>query len=316
MGGRGQQRPAASRSRVIARDRGHADHRAEVEAAVVDGDLREAGHAMKRDQRIGSQRARVRIIGTSAVPPGTTLASPPARPSASTASATLCGAISSKGGGASRRRPSGGGEHRVDDLDVARAPAQVPGERFPHFVRARRWILGQSARADRIMPGVQNPHWAAPEPRKGVLQRIERIALEPFDRHERAAGEPRRQHQARADRLAVEQDGARAAHAFAAPVLGAGEREDVPDEIEDREVRRRIDPARPAVEREIEARASWRTLASVSRASTRSAVSGSSVTRRPTARDTAFITAAGVGVIAGSPMPLAPKGPARCPTRS
>src|SRR5712691_11782440 len=47
--------------------------------------------------------------------------------------------------------------------------------------------------------------------------------------------------------------------------------------------------------------------------STRSAVSGSSVTRRPMARDTAFMTAAGVGVIAGSPMPLAPKGPRPVP---
>ena len=51
----------------------------------------------------------------------------------------------------------------------------------------------------------------------------------------------------------------------------------------------------------------------VSRASTRSAVMGNSVTGRPTARATAFITAAGVGVIAGSPMPLAPNGPRPLP---
>src|SRR5215471_2451083 len=44
-------------------------------------------------------------------------------------------------------------------------------------------------------------------------------------------------------------------------------------------------------------------------ARTRSAVRGNWVTGAPAARETAFMTAAGVGVIAGSPMPLAPKGP-------
>ena len=51
-------------------------------------------------------------------------------------------------------------------------------------------------------------------------------------------------------------------------------------------------------------------------ARTRSAVIGNWVSGERAARDTAFITAAGVGVMAGSPIPLAPKGPRPWPDSS
>src|SRR6266498_4041232 len=207
------------------------------------------------------------------------LASPPVLPRASTASATVSGWISSKGrrrmapspcplplGGGEGFEISGGGEHSLDDLDVAGAAAQVPGERLAALVG-----------------------------------------------HEGASGEPRRQHQAGADRLAVEQHGAGAAHALAASVLGAGEREAVAQEVEHGPVGRRLAPAGPAVERELEGEAHARPR---SLPRTRSAVIGSSVTRSPIAEDTAFMTAAGVGVMAGSPIPLAPKGPSPFPDSS
>src|SRR5438093_3459364 len=267
-----------------------------------------------------------RIIGTSAVPPAMSLASPSVLPRASTASATVSGWISSKG----RRRmaPSpcplplgggegfgivGGGEHRLDDLDVAGAAAQVPGERLADLVGARRAIHGQQRPGREDHAGCAEAALGGAQPREGVLERIERVALQPLDGHEGAPGEPRRQHQAGADRLAVEQHGAGTAHALAASVLGAGEREAVAQEVEHGPVGRRLAPARPAVERELEGEAHARPR---SLPRTRSAVIGSSVTRSPIAEDTAFMTAAGVGVMAGSPIPLAPNGPSPFPDSS
>src|SRR5713101_5281177 len=138
---------------------------------------------------------------------------------------------------------------------------------------------------------------------------MEPITLEAFDGQERSPMQARRQREARADGLSVEQHRAGSADTLAAAVLRAGQRKPVAQKIEHRPVRRRLGPARPAIEGQLEGQAHARQPPSRSLASTRSGVIGSSVTRRPRARDTAFITAAGVGVMAGSPIPLAPKGP-------
>ena len=137
-----------------------------------------------------------------------------------------------------RRRPSRGGCQSplgtvpprvvldgVQDLGVAGAAAQVPRQPCAQLLRGRAHrSRSSSQRAVRTMPGVQKPHCAAPCARKASCSgcRPPSSATRPFERRDRGAGGLHREHEARVDRLAVEQDAAGAADALAAAVLDVG----------------------------------------------------------------------------------------------
>src|SRR4030095_1413647 len=119
-----------------------------------------------------------------------------------------------------------------------------------------------------------------------------------------AVGEGR-ERDAGADHLAVQQDGARAADADAAPFLGAGEPQIVPEAVEERAVGRNFELVNRAVHREADHRATF----SLSAKKTFSAVMGRSRIRTPHASATALATAGATALMLPSPMALALNGP-------
>jgi hypothetical protein len=114
-----------------------------------------------------------------------------------------------------------GGQDRAVDGFVARAPAQVPGERFAHALeRGLARGLDQAARGEdhtRCADAALRTHLA----HHRALERV--IAREPLDRGHVAAFRLRARHQAGDHRLAIHEHGARAALALAAAFLRAGE---------------------------------------------------------------------------------------------
>jgi len=89
-----------------------------------------------------------------------------------------------------------------------------------------------------------------------LLHRMKALVLsEPFDRRDLAAVGEGGERDAGADHLAVQEDGARAADAHAAPFLGAREPEIVPEAIEERAVGRNLQLVRGAVDGQADHRA-------------------------------------------------------------
>src|SRR5262249_53780939 len=119
-----------------------------------------------------------------------------------------------------------GAHHRADHPDVAPAPAEVAGERLLHVgLRGPAILLQKGAgRHD-------HAHGAVPALRRLLRdeRRLNRIRplgrAEPLDRDDRAADGAAHRYRARADGLAVEMDGARAALAEPASELRPGQPE-------------------------------------------------------------------------------------------
>src|SRR5215813_13190960 len=115
---------------------------------------------------------------------------------------------------------------RLDHFGVARAAAQIAGDRVANVLLGRLRVLGEQRR--RGHENTRNAeaalgHAAAHE---GVLQRRQRAAArQPFDRRHRAAARLHRQYEAARDQLTVEVHRACAAVAGAAALLGTREAE-------------------------------------------------------------------------------------------
>jgi hypothetical protein len=143
------------------------------------------------------------------------------------------------------RAVAGHRHHRGDDPLVARAPAQVAGQRDADLVLGHRAPLpftqqrvggdqearGAEATLQRVMLGER------------ALQRAE-LAVgggQPLDGGDRSPVGLHGEHQTGPDRLAVERDRTRSAHAVLAADVGAGEPGVMADEV--REQRARLDQA-------------------------------------------------------------------------
>src|SRR4051794_13685796 len=121
--------------------------------------------------------------------------------------------------------PLGGEPYGVDDLLVARAAAEVAGERLADLRVARARIARQQ-----VVRGDDQPrraeaalHAAGLDERALPLVQLAVGRRDPLDGHDLAALGLRGKHETRADELAVEVHRARAALALLARVLRAGE---------------------------------------------------------------------------------------------
>ena len=102
-----------------------------------------------------------------------------------------------------------------------------------------------SAAAAMIMPGVQIPHCVPPSETNARCKRM--APFETLDRDHLAPAHLSERDQARVDRLAVQQDGARAALALAAAFLGARQAAVLAQDVEQALHRMRADVDRLAV---------------------------------------------------------------------
>ncbi len=127
---------------------------------------------------------------------------------------------------------SGRGEHAVDDRLVARAATEVPRQRLAYLRLGRRRVLAEqrrhlheeARRAEAALKGVLVT--------KRLLQRVHDLARgEALDRRDARAAGLHGEHETRAHRFAVEEHGARAAHAVLAPEVRARELEILAEEV-------------------------------------------------------------------------------------
>ena len=146
---------------------------------------------------------------------------------------------------------------RLDDLLVAGAAAEVAGEALLDLGAGRVRREGeQRLRGDELARDAEAAlRGAGVEER--LLERMEPIAgRQPLDGADGRAVRLDREHQARIDAHAVDHDGAGAAFADEAALLRAGQPEIVAQDLEERVVRRDLDRARPAVDGQLDRRAS------------------------------------------------------------
>src|SRR5258705_3127969 len=121
----------------------------------------------------------------------------------------------------------------LDDVHVARAPAEVAGDGPADLVLGRRRVLLEKRVAGHQHAGRAV---AALQPVLGheaLLQRVELpVLLQPLHGHDLAPVGLDGEHGARLDRAAVEEDGARPAVRGVAPDMGAREPEHLPDQVD------------------------------------------------------------------------------------
>src|SRR5687767_2218586 len=128
--------------------------------------------------------------------------------------------------------PSRGRQRGRDDVLVARAAAQVAGDRLPHLGLGRIRGLPQEARERHQEARRAEAALKAVMLAERLLKRIEPVAVgETLHGLDLAPVYLRREQQTRAHGGAVEHDRARAADAVLAPEMGAGEVEVVPEEV-------------------------------------------------------------------------------------
>src|SRR5213594_868293 len=141
-----------------------------------------------------------------------------------------------------RAPPVAGGTRRfgdrLDHLGVARAPAEVAGNRVADVVLGRLRVLGEER-------GGRHQHARDAEAalrhavtHERVLHGRERpAARQPLDGGHGAPSRLHREHEAARHELAIQMHGARAAVAGAATLLGSGEAEVLAERVEQRDVR-------------------------------------------------------------------------------
>ncbi len=141
--------------------------------------------------------------------------------------------------------------HRLDDVLVAGAAAEVGRQHVEQLVVADVRIVLQRVRRQHQEARRAEAALQAVVIDEGLLQRMQRLAIgEPFDGADLPAVGLDREHQAGADRLAVEDDGAGAADAVLAADMGAGLAAVVADRIDQRLARLDADVVRAAVDRQ------------------------------------------------------------------
>src|SRR2546422_1167677 len=129
--------------------------------------------------------------------------------------------------------------HRLIDLDVAGAAAEVAGERVLDFVSGRPGIgfeerFGSEQKGGRAVAALRGAQVG-----ERLLQGMQLAALRHrFDGSHGVAGARETQHQARQDRRSIQQHGARAALTQLAAVLRSGESQILAQYLEQRLMRR------------------------------------------------------------------------------
>ncbi len=136
-----------------------------------------------------------------------------------------------------RRQQAGGMLHRLDDLHVAGAAADVAAERRPDLVLARARIAAQEAggRHDEARRAVAALGARASRGSRAARPRARRPAQR-LDGVDALAGDCCRQRQARQRGLVVDQHRAGAALAAVAPGLGAGQADGLAQVVEQQPV--------------------------------------------------------------------------------
>src|SRR2546428_5615864 len=143
------------------------------------------------------------------------------------------------------------GLHRVHDLRVARAAAEVALERgADRLAIGPRLALEEGQRRQQHARRAEAAlHGAVAHER--LLQRMQAtVALQPAQRDDGAASQPRGQDEARGHRPPVEQHRADAAHALVAALLDVEDAQRVAQQLEQRLVRAHLDLSRAPVEDE------------------------------------------------------------------
>jgi hypothetical protein len=118
------------------------------------------------------------------------------------------------------------GLHRLDDVQVSGAAAQIAGERIAYLGVRRRAVRPQEAfrSHDHARRAISALHGALVD--ESLLQVVEpAVRLQPLDRRDLPALRLKGEDEARNDGLSVEEDGASAALAFATSFLESGEPE-------------------------------------------------------------------------------------------
>jgi hypothetical protein len=130
-------------------------------------------------------------------------------------------------------------EHNgLNDLLIARAPAQVPGDGFSDFSLTCSWIaiqeaLGREDHAGSAIPALDRSFF-----HKGCLEGMEPLrGLDPFDCRHLFPIRLNSEHEAGVDRLSVQEHGAGAAISNKTSGLGAGEVKLFADHLKKRLVR-------------------------------------------------------------------------------
>src|SRR5579885_3179197 len=124
-------------------------------------------------------------------------------------------------------------ERGDDDVVIAGAAAQIAGNADADVFFARIGIFAQQLDQRRQNSRRAEAALQAMIIAERLLQRVQRLAVgrDAFDRHDLVAVGLHREHQARAGRTAVEQNGAGAADAVLAAQMRAGKAQIVPQEI-------------------------------------------------------------------------------------
>src|SRR5262249_20421468 len=208
--------------------------------------------------------------------------------------------------------------HRVDDLGIGGAAAEIAREIVPDLIVVRigmgieqlRCHQQESRRAIAALEGARLD--------EGLLHRTERLRLrirQRFDRAHLDAVDEGGEVEATGDGRAVHQHGAAAAHALPAALARAHQIEFALQQLD--EIVMRLDLGRDllAIEREADGAAHASSSSSGLLALARSArkmasgLSGSSIRRTPQASSMALAMAGDTQKVAVSPTPLAPYGP-------
>ena len=156
--------------------------------------------------------------------------------------------------GALAARGRGGDAHRLDDVLVAGAAAEIAGDRGADLVLVGVGVLGQEGHqreqeARGAEAALQRVRFA-----KGLLQRVERAVGggQPFDRGDLATVHLHAEQQTRAHRLAVDEHRAGAAHSVLAADVGAGQPELVPQQVREQQPRLDAQPVHRAVDADLD----------------------------------------------------------------
>src|SRR5712691_1366690 len=134
-------------------------------------------------------------------------------------------------------QPLRGVERGVHDALVAGAAAQIARDGDAHLLLGRIGIVAQELEQSREHAGRAEAALQAVIVAERLLQRMQLLVArrDALDGEDVVAVRLHREHQAGARRIAVEQDGAGAAHAVLAAEMGAGQAEIVADEIRQRD---------------------------------------------------------------------------------
>jgi hypothetical protein len=138
---------------------------------------------------------------------------------------------------------------RLDDVVIAGTAAEIRRERVSDLCVRRVWVIAQECRQRHQKTRSAETTLEAVRLTKGRLKRIQISGRsKTLDGLEIVSGGLNREHDARADRFCIEQNGAGAAHAVLAPDMRARKTELLPDEIAEEQARLNVTVVANAVD--------------------------------------------------------------------